>query len=310
MDSAQRIKFTNKLLSLVKSPEHTNIVRELFCDLAVAKVPSPEPTPTEKSKSKVREFVESPILWGLFGVVGGVVATQVLSRNAFANYFIAFTFLGFWMAVCGVFLLLKVASGRWRKQINWGFSIAMLVFTYIGWRFVPKTETQPDVAATVMGQLKKNTPWIFEKPAAPAATTPFPPSKPYTKKLVPSLDLNYDLVHHALIFTNRGTTNVYFWGARYDPTGNFEGKPHVDPPVTLNANGGIYHVDDAGLEANLWKTDLGKSINISIPCRVFITMDDGIKRYIEYRFWVTRSGEQLEIETQELRVVEQDFTRQ
>jgi hypothetical protein len=73
MDSPQKIKFTNKILAMVKTPEQTHIVRTLFCDdpTVVSVAPKSGTAPVTEAGLSRKEI--GAIMIGLLPTLAGIV---------------------------------------------------------------------------------------------------------------------------------------------------------------------------------------------------------------------------------------------
>jgi len=123
-----------------------------------------------------------------------------------------------------------------------------------------------------------------------------PPAKPI---LIPSLDVLYDPQASAFNFFNRGSTNIYLWSSDYGQDPNLKQEDMPSTSATITPNGGSYHINASQFADQLRTLAApGTPVDIRVPYRVYITMDDGRQRILTYGLWIHGAGSPLTVDTQ------------
>lgn len=151
-----------------KENENTRLQREIEeRDKKISKLESvPTASHAADRQSKVFEFWSSTPVWGAFGVLTGVILSRVTSRVALENLTAATIFIGFWIVICIEFVRLRAVENRFGRYVaNAAFAVTLGMCLVVGWRFLPKTQSEPDVADSVVNEIRSIAPWLFERPA-------------------------------------------------------------------------------------------------------------------------------------------------
>jgi len=106
----------------------------------------------------------------------------------------------------------------------------------------------------------------------------------------PSIDLVY--AGDQLQIWNRGRTNIYLWGDKYDggPL-DFDGKSYIISPGTN------YYILTNLLKANIL-SKLGQNGEARVPLDLYITTEDKTKYVVHAELWEIMKDDQLTIHTQ------------
>jgi|ERR1700733_1877886 hypothetical protein len=124
----------------------------------------------------------------------------------------------------------------------------------------------------------------------------------------PSLELYYNPQEHTLVFLNRGTSAISVWSTKYGGDDSI-GTADIDKPAIIAANGGTYHIVAEQFENAVRSFAGNKDASGPISYWIFVTMDDGRQRILEYFLKTQLQSGALKVETQYVGVELKNFTR-
>lgn len=161
------------------------------------------------------------------------------------------------------------------------------------------TPTKRDAGPPQQDEKKTNGPVSTPTPPLSVAAAPNRERLPAKPILIPSLDVLYDSHASAFNFFNRGSTNIYLWSSNYGQDPNLKEEDVPSTSVTITPNGGSYHINAPQFADQLRTLATPRvPVDVRVPYRIYITMDDRRQRILTYALWIHGAGDQITVDTQ------------